>query len=89
MVAQHSIPRAFSSSGPAPQALLSWQDPTATFLVLVALSAVAALILLLGPATVLAAVLCFLIRPPALRTPTPALPAVFFGRLPTRADRIV
>lgn len=71
------------------QALLSWQDPTATFLVLIALSAAAALIFLLGPATVLAAVLCFLIRPPALRTPTPALPAVFFGRLPTRGDRIV
>lgn len=70
-------------------ALLSWQDPTATFLVLIALSAAAALIFLLGPATVLAAVLCFLIRPPALRTPTPALPAVFFGRLPTRGDRIV
>ncbi|KAL4424975.1 hypothetical protein ABPG77_002860 [Micractinium sp. CCAP 211/92] len=70
-------------------ALLSWQDPTATFLVLVALSVVAALIFLLGPATVLAAVLCFLIRPPALRTPTPPLPAVFFARLPTRGDRIV
>ena len=71
------------------QALLSWQDPTATALALIALAAVAAIIFLLGFATVASATLCFVIRPPALRTPTPPLPAVMFGKLPTRSDTIV
>lgn len=70
-------------------AVLTWHDPSATYLVLAVLIALAALIFLLGPAAVLACALCFLIRPPALRTPTPALPRVFFGKLPTRGDSIV
>ena len=74
---------------PPLQALLSWQDPSATLGACAALTAIAALIFLLGLSTVLAAVLCFVIRPPALRTPTPPLPAVIFGKLPTRGDRIV
>jgi len=53
------------------------------------LTGLAAAIFFLGLAAVLAFVLCFLIRPPALRTPTPALPSVFFGKLPTRGDSIV
>ena len=53
------------------------------------LAAVAALIFCLGLSAVLAFVGCFLIRPPKLRTPTPPLPAVVFGKLPTRGDRIV
>lgn len=75
-----------TSATPTAQALLSWQDPSATLGVCIALSAVAALIFLLGLSTVLAFVLCFVIRPPALRTPTPPLPAVVFGKLPTRND---
>ena len=70
-------------------ALLSWQDPSATLGVCVVLCGVAAIIFLLGLPTVLATVLCFVIRPPALRTPTPPLPAVVFGKLPTRGDCIV
>jgi hypothetical protein len=57
--------------------------------VVVVLSAIAALIFLLGFAPVVAFVLCFVIRPPQLRTPTPPLPAVFFSKLPTRGERIV
>lgn len=71
------------------QALLSWQDPSATLGVLGVLTAVALLIFFLGLSTVVAFALCFVIRPPALRTPTPPLPAVVFGKLPTRGDRIV
>jgi hypothetical protein len=71
------------------QALLSWQDPSVTLGVLVVLSAAALLIFLLGLPTVLASALCFVIRPPALRSPTPPLPAVVFDKLPTRRDRIV
>jgi len=75
-----------TSAPPTAQALLSWQAPSATVGVCIALSAVAALIFVLGLSTVLAFVLCFVIRPPALRTPTPPLPAVVFGKLPTRND---
>ncbi|KAI3436798.1 hypothetical protein D9Q98_006208 [Chlorella vulgaris] len=70
-------------------ALLSWHDPAATAGVLCVLSAVALLIYFLGPAVVTAFAICFVIRPPALRTPTPPLPAIVFGKLPTRGDRIV
>ena len=56
---------------------------------MVVLSAIAALIFLLGFAPVVAFVMCFVIRPPQLRTPTPPLPAVFFSKLPTRGERIV
>jgi hypothetical protein len=71
------------------QALLSWQDPSATLGVVCVLATLALLVLLLGMPAVLAFALCFIIRPPALRTPTPPLPAVVFGKLPTRRDRIV
>ena len=71
---------------PLLQAQLSWQDPSATLGVCILLSVVAALVFFLGLSTVLAFALCFVIRPPALRTPTPPLPAVVFGKLPTRND---
>lgn len=71
------------------QALLSWQDPSATLGACLVLSAVAGLIFLLGLPAVLSFVLCFMIRPPALRTPTPPVPLVVLRKLPTRADRIV
>ena len=79
----HSAPPTFD------QALLSWQDPTATSITVVALLVLATLVFLLGGATVLAALLLFIIRPPALRDPTPPTPASFFQRLPTRADCVV
>eukprot|EP00887_Chlorella_sp_A99_P001355 scaffold8.g1355.t1 len=71
------------------QALLTFQDPTASAAVLAALGGLALLTLALGGATVLAFALFWIVRPPRLRTPTPAPPAVFFGRLPTRGDRVM
>ena len=71
------------------QALLTWQDPVATGACLVVLSVVAALVSVLGWRTVLSFALCFVVRPPRFRTPTPPAPASFFARLPSRADRIV
>lgn len=71
------------------QAILTWQDPTATTLILGVLSAIAALFLVLGGAPVMAFALFWIVRPPRLRTPTPAAPAVIFGRLPSRADRVM
>lgn len=58
-------------------------------MVLGVLAALALLTLLLGGAAVLAFALFWVVRPPQLRTPTPAPPAVLFKRLPCRADRVM
>ncbi len=74
---------------PSLQALGSWQDPIATTIYMAALLGIAFLVFVLGLSTVLAFALFWIVRPPRLRTPTPAPPANFFRRLPSRADRIM
>lgn len=61
----------------------------ATTIALAALAGLAAAILVLGFGTVLALGLAYTVRPPQMRTPTPAPPVSFLARLPSRADRIM
>ena len=61
----------------------------ATSIFLAGLAALAAAVLLLGFSSVLALVLAYAVRPPRMRTPTPAPPVSFLARLPSRADRIM
>lgn len=68
------------------EALIAWHDPLATLLLLMALSALAMGLWLLGGRVLVAATLLLAIRPPALRNPLPPPPANFLAALPTRSD---
>jgi hypothetical protein len=71
------------------QALLTWQDPTATAILVGLMLILALAIWLLGLPGVLAAAVLFDIVPPPFRDPLPAPPLVFFRHLPSRSDRMM
>lgn len=69
-------------------ALGTWRDPLSTALLLTGACAVCLLLSLLGPRPIAAGILCFLIRPPRMRSPWTPAPIAFFQRLPSRGDRL-
>lgn len=71
------------------EALMTWQDPLASSLLLLLLALLAGAFWLLGARTIVAAWLLWTIRPPALRQPLPPPPANFVANLPTRSDRMM
>lgn len=68
--------------------LFSWADPLATVMVLFATAAIAMAIGVLGLPVCVSFAVFWVLRPPALRTPTPPAPACLFARLPTNADLV-
>lgn len=70
-------------------AMIRWKDPIATAIFMLVLVVVSLVIYILGLGWTLAVVFLVLLRPPALRTVTPAAPASFIGKFPNRADRIM
>eukprot|EP00195_Chlamydomonas_chlamydogama_P002415 CAMPEP_0202923282 /NCGR_PEP_ID=MMETSP1392-20130828/78368_1 /ASSEMBLY_ACC=CAM_ASM_000868 /TAXON_ID=225041 /ORGANISM="Chlamydomonas chlamydogama, Strain SAG 11-48b" /LENGTH=438 /DNA_ID=CAMNT_0049616959 /DNA_START=27 /DNA_END=1343 /DNA_ORIENTATION=- len=71
------------------QALLTWQDPTATYMLLLSLTATAAAIWLLGMPALIAASVLYDMRPPLFRDPLPTGGQNMFGHLPSRGDRMM
>lgn len=71
------------------QALLTWQDPVATGILVGALLLLSAATWLLGLPAVLAAAVLVDIIPPPLRDPLPAPGLVLFRYLPSRSDRMM
>jgi len=69
--------------------MVMWKDPIATAIFMLVLIMVSLVIYTLGLGWTLATVFLVLLRPPALRTVTPAAPASFIGKFPNRADRIM
>ncbi|DBA67072.1 TPA: hypothetical protein ACH3X2_001401 [Trebouxia sp. C0005] len=70
-------------------ACITWQDPSATLLFIAFCACAAMALALLGLPTVLAVGCFWVLRPPQLRTPTPAPPAAFFKRLPSVSDQLI
>lgn len=68
--------------------LATWKDPLATTIIIIVLAVVAMLIFFVGPRILIAALLCFLIRPPTMRSPWTPGPISLFLRLPTRGERL-
>ncbi|KAI8112634.1 hypothetical protein M9434_003955 [Picochlorum sp. BPE23] len=68
--------------------LATWKDPLATTIIIIVLTVVAMLIFLVGPRILIAALLCFLIRPPTMRSPWTPGPISLFLKLPTRGERL-
>lgn len=69
-------------------ALLTWKDPMATTVVVCVLAAVSALLILLGIRFLIGVLLCFLLRPPRMRSPWTPGPISMFLKLPTRGERL-
>ncbi|KAK9810133.1 hypothetical protein WJX72_005374 [[Myrmecia] bisecta] len=69
-------------------AVVTATDPSATLLFVFVFGLLALLIGHVGFPPVLAVGLCWQVRPPVLRTPTPPPPISFFKRLPSKADQI-
>eukprot|EP00884_Botryococcus_braunii_P007164 jgi/Botrbrau1/16449/Bobra.0142s0045.1 len=67
----------------------TWVDPLATSLFVSACLLLALLIHSLPLSYIIAGGLCWSLRPPFLRTPSPPAPLLFFQRLPSRADQIL
>lgn len=68
--------------------LFSWTDPLATLMVLFITAAIALAVSVLGLPVCTAVAVFWVLRPPALRTPTPPAPACLFVRLPNNADLV-
>jgi hypothetical protein len=64
------------------QHTLSWADPPASFMFMVACVVVGLLMWLLGPGWVVALAAMWILRPPVLRDPLPPPPKLWFARLP-------
>ncbi|KAK9815177.1 hypothetical protein WJX73_009840 [Symbiochloris irregularis] len=71
------------------RATVSWDDPHQTVMFIIVCFIGAVVVAMVPWALIQSVVLCYLIRPPFLRTPTPPPPASFFMRLPTKADQII
>lgn len=69
-------------------ALLSWKDPLATTAVICVLAAIGTLLMIVGIRFVIGALLCFLLRPPRMRSPWTPGPISLFLKLPTRGERL-
>lgn len=70
-------------------ALATWADPLATSILLVVILVFCAILAVLGFRPLISALLCFLIRPPRMRSPWTPGPISFFLKLPSRGDRLV
>eukprot|EP00890_Picochlorum_soloecismus_P000821 jgi/Picsp_1/173/NSC_00173-R1_unc-13-like protein len=70
-------------------ALGTWADPLATSLILVVILVFCVILAVLGFRPLMSALLCFLIRPPRMRSPWTPGPVSFFLKLPSRGDRLV
>ena len=68
------------------QALLTWQDPTASAMLLAGLLGYALALCVLGLRPLVTLGLLWVFRPPVLRDPCPPPPLNFVQRLPTRSD---
>eukprot|EP00798_Chlamydomonas_sp_ICE-L_P008914 gene8914-3806_t len=66
--------------------LATWYDPVASTMIMVVLGAAGLLVYLLGLPLVLAAVIVFVLRPPAYRDPEPTPPEAFFSHLPAHRN---
>ena len=71
------------------QALLSWQDPYATTLFVIALVVGAVLVWLIGVPWLIALAILSDIRPPRWREPLPSPIDVMFKNLPSHGDRMM
>jgi hypothetical protein len=79
---------ALAAAGERLGAWASWADPVASGVLVGGLLVGAALAWLAGVPALLAALLLFDMRPPAIRDPWPAPPLNLLGFLPTRADHM-
>jgi hypothetical protein len=68
------------------QALVTWQDPTASTVLLASMLGLALALALLGLRPLATLGLLWVFRPPALRDPCPPPPVNLLGRLPNRSD---
>ena len=69
-------------------ALLSWKDPVATTAVVCVLAGFGTLVMIVGIRFIIGALLCFLLRPPRMRSPWTPGPISLFLKLPTRGERL-
>ena len=70
-------------------ALLTWQDPVATSLLVLSLLSCALLLWFMGVPALLACIVLVDIRPPVLRDPLPSPVEVVFRNLPSRRDQMM
>ena len=68
--------------------LFSWKDPLATTIITIVLTVASCVVYIVGFRVVIALLLCFLIRPPSMRSPWTPGPISLFLRLPTRGERL-
>ncbi len=69
-------------------ALLTWKDPLATTAIVCVLAGFGVLVMIVGIRFLIGLLLCFLLRPPRMRSPWTPGPISLFLKLPTRGERL-